>query len=139
MANYYGQTRTNYFPVKDAEKFVAEVADWQVEVITQKQEDGTEWYGLMDSDSNGGGLSWTRYADDEGEEDEERDWVTWLGTHVADGHVAVLMEVGSEKYRYFQGVTWAVNSKGESLRISLDDIYNLATEKLGGSVTTATY
>lgn len=69
MANYYAQTRTNYFPVKDAEKFKAECEAWQVEVITQKQEDGTEWYGFLDSNQDGGGLSWTRYADDEAEED----------------------------------------------------------------------
>lgn len=141
MANYYGQSRTNYFAVKDAEKFLAEVEGWGVEVITQKQEDGTLLYGFLDSDDNGGGLSWTRYYEDaDGEyQEEERDWIEWLGTHLADGHVAVLMEVGSEKYRYLNGITFAVNNKGETLRISLDDIYELAKNKLGEHVTTATY
>lgn len=141
MANYYGQARTNYFAVKDAEKFLAELEGWEVEVITQKQADGTLFYGFMDRDGNGGGLSWTRYYEDaDGEyQEDERDWMTWLATHLEDGHVAVLMEIGSEKYRYLSGISWAVNNKGEVVRLSLDDIYDLAVEKLGEHVKTATY
>lgn len=141
MANYYGQARTNHFAVKDAEKFLSELEGWEVEVFTTEQPDGTVLYGFLDSDSNGGGLSWVRYYEDaDGEyQEEERDWIEWLGQHVADGHVAVLVEIGSEKYRYLNGTTWAINSKGESMRISLDDIYELATKNFGQVVTTATY
>ena len=137
MANYYGQARSNYFEVKDATKFVEEMAKYPVEVITEKVDDKT-LYGIMDSNSNGGGLDWTRY-DEETDDYIEIDWVEILANHLADNNVAVLMEVGSEKYRYLNGIAFAVNNKKEFIRISLDDIYEKAKETLGSQITTATY
>jgi hypothetical protein len=49
------------------------------------------------------------------------------------------MEVGTEKYRYLNGIAFAVNNKKEVIRISLDDIYEKAKETLGSQITTATY
>lgn len=139
MANYYGQTRTNYFAVKDPTLFIAEAEGWNVEVIT-KEVDGVTLYGLMDTDSNGAGLSWSRWGeDDAGEEvEEERDWIAWLATHLQDGHVAVMLDIGSEKYRYFNANAWAVNSKGEVRTVGFANIYELAKE-LGDQFTAAEY
>lgn len=136
MANYYGQSRTNYFAVKDAELFEKELENHYVEVIT-KEINGVTLYGFIDTDDNGNGLSWQVYNEDE-DEHEDFDWIEFLAKHVANDHVAILMEVGSEKYRYFMGNAWAVNSKGETKTISLDNIYTLA-EELGHHITTATY
>ena len=137
MANYYGQARRNNFEVKDATKFVDEMAKYPVEVITTEVDNRT-LYGIMDANQDGGGLYWDMYDEDTGE-NKEIDWPEILASHLADNHVAVLMEVGTEKYRYLTGYAFAVNNKKEIIRLSLDDIYDIAKEKLGGQVTTATY
>jgi hypothetical protein len=137
MANYYGQARSNYFEVKDATKFVDEMAKYPVEVITTEVDNRT-LYGIMDANQDGGGLYWDMYDEDTGE-NKEIDWPEILASHLADNHVAVLMEVGTEKYRYLNGIAFAVNNKKEVIRISLDDIYDKAKETLGSQITTATY
>lgn len=146
MANYYSQARTNYFAVKDPQKFLKELEGWSVTVITKEQEDGTTLYGFLDDDPNGGGLSYSRYyyaEDDVNEENElveEREWSVWLAGHLADDAVAILVEVGSEKYRYFNGYAFAVNSKNETRTVDLNSIYELAGE-LGNpeKITTAEF
>jgi len=144
MANYYGVGRTNYFAVKSAEDFTAEMANYAVEVITREQ-DGVTLYGLMDADSDGGGWNWSYVAELEAEDGEpvetdlEIDWVEVFARHLADGWVAILMETGAEKYRYVSGYALAVNSKGESHEINLSrDIAKLALT-LGENVTDASY
>lgn len=61
-----------------------------------------------------------------------------VARHLIDGDVAVFQEVGSEKMRYVGGVSVAVNSKGETVRVDLDDIYEKA-KALGENVTVAAY
>jgi hypothetical protein len=127
MANYYGQGRTNTFAVKDAEAFKAEMAQYPVEVFTHNDK-----FGLMDSNQDGAGFDWS-YYDDKTEDDIQIEWTEVLAKHLADGEVAVLMEIGSEKYRYFTGYALAVNNKGETKHIDLADIYKLA-ETLGTNI-----
>ena len=145
MANYYGVARTNYFAVKDAEAFKDEMANYAVEVITREGEDGVTLYGLMDTDSDGGGWNWSYVAELEDEDGEiietdlEIDWVEVFARHLVDGWVAILVETGAEKYRYVSGYALAVNSKGESREINLSrDIDKLARE-IGENVTDASY
>lgn len=145
MANYYGVGRTNYFAVKSAEDFTAEMANYPVEVITRDGEDGVTLYGLMDANSDGGGWDWSYVAEMEDENGEpyetdlEIDWAEVFARHLVDGWVAILMETGAEKYRYVSGYALAVNSKGESHEINLSrDIAKLALE-LGENVTDASY
>jgi transcriptional antiterminator Rof (Rho-off) len=54
-----------------------------------------------------------------------------LATHLTDDSVAVLEAVGSEKFRYLNGYAMAINSKGETVSLNLDKIYELASEKFG--------
>lgn len=133
MANYYGQTRSNYFFVKDAEAFKAELAKYPVEIITQEK-DGKTLYGFMDTDPNGGGDASSYY--DEEEQDSEMDWADFFKRHLADGWVAIIMHTGAEKYRYLGGQATAFNNKGEEMFISLEDIYTLATQ-IGENITRA--
>ena len=61
--------------------------------------------------------------------------------HVADlveGQVAVLMEVGSEKYRYVTGQTIAVRWDGRVVHLSLNDIYEKAAREFGVDVKSIT-
>jgi len=134
MANYYGKVRTNYFAVKDPEAFREDIMNYPVEMISQEQ-DGQVLFGFLDTDE--GGLPNTTY-NEETDEDIEIVWEDLFIKHLADDWVAIIMEVGSEKHRYFQGFASAYNNKGESKHISLEDIYDVA-KYLGEVVPHASY
>jgi hypothetical protein len=136
MANYYGQTRSNYFAVKDAEAFTAELENYPVKVITQEK-DGVTLYGFLDNDDDGSGEIWSIY-NDETEEFDEIDWADVFKRHLQDDWVAVIITNGYEKYRYFTGDATAYNNKGESRTINIDHIYELASD-LGSNRTHASY
>ena len=55
--------------------------------------------------------------------------------------VAIFIDAGSEKLRYIHGCAVAINSKGESVRIMLNDIYELAKQltEHPENITEATY
>lgn len=138
MANYYGTTRTNYFAVKDGAAFEKELEDFPVQIISQTGEDGVTRYGFLDSNVDGAGLDWS-YWDHDTDDSVEIDWLGILAKHLADGEVAIIMEVGAEKYRYLVGTAIAVNNKGETREVDLNkDIARLALE-LGSNVTSVTY
>lgn len=134
MANYYGKVRTNYFAVKDPEAFREDIMNYPVEMISQ-EEDGQMLFGFVDTDE--GGLPNSTY-NEETDEDTEILWEDLFTKHLADGWVAIILEVGSEKHRYFQGFASAYNNKGESVHLNLEDIYDLAS-KLGEIVPHASY
>jgi hypothetical protein len=136
MANFYGQTRSNYFAVKDAEAFTAELENYPVKVITQEK-DGVTLYGFLDSDDDGGGDIWTIH-NDEADDNDEIDYVEVFKRHLQDDWVAVIVSSGAEKYRYLQGDAVAYNNKGESRVISIEHIYDLAKD-LGSNRTHASY
>jgi len=136
MANFYGQARSNYFAVKDAGAFLDEMTQYPVEVITQEK-DGVTLYGFVDADADGGADVWSKWDEDIAET-VEIDWAEVFKRHLQDDWVAVIVSVGWEKYRYFQGDTVAFNNKGESKTINLEHIYELASD-LGSNRTYATY
>ena len=117
MANFYGQARSNYFAVKDAGSFLDEMTQYPVEVITQEK-DGVTLYGFVDADLDGGADVWSKWDEDKAET-VEIDWAEVFKRHLQDDWVAVIVSVGWEKYRYFQGDTVAFNNKGESKTILL--------------------
>jgi hypothetical protein len=136
MANFYGQARSNYFAVKDTNAFLDEMTQYPVEVITQEK-DGVTLYGFVDADADGGADVWSKWDEDIAET-VEIDWAEVFKRHLQDDWVAVIVSVGWEKYRYFQGDTVAFNNKGESKTINLEHIYELASD-LGSNRTYATY
>ena len=136
MANYYGQTRSNYFAVKDAEAFTAELENYPVKVIT-KEADGVTLYGFLDADDDGAGEIWSIY-NDETDEFDEIDWGHIFKRHLQDDWVAVIISNGYEQYRYLTGDATAYNNKGESQTLHLEHIYELAKD-LGSNRTFATH
>jgi hypothetical protein len=136
MANFVGYARSNYFAVKDENAFQEEMKLYPVEVIT-KEQDGVTLYGFLDSDQNGGADVWSFY-NDETDEYEEILWSAIFERHLQDNWVAVIVDVGSESYRYFTGGATAFNNKGEVRNVQLNDIYKLA-EGLGSNTTVAEY
>lgn len=136
MANYYGQTRTNYFAVKDEVAFQEEMANYPVSVFFKTTDEGATLYGFVDDDADGSGEIWSIYNDDTDEFDEI-DWSDVFKRHLQDEWVAVIITIGWEKYRYFQGDATAYNNKGESKTVNLEHIYGMAKD-LGSNVEFAT-
>jgi hypothetical protein len=112
------------------------MANYEVTVIEQKIGEETG-YGILDADSDGGGLQWSQF-NEETDEYDDLAWEVIIGNHLKDGEVCVLMETGAEKYRYLSGWAIAFNNKGETRRVDITDIYNLAKE-LGTGITQAEY
>jgi len=137
MANYYASARTNYFAVTDLEAFKADIESKtsSVQVVSQEK-DGLTLVGLLGSDDDGGGFPF-EYEDEDGEY-VELDWAEIFKAHLEEGWVAIIMESGAEKLRYIAGYAVAYNSKGETVSLNLDDIYDKA-KSLGTNITTATY
>ena len=133
MANWYGTARSNYFKVKNIEVF-KEFTD-SVGLDLHMKDDM-----VMIHPSNTEDGAWpSSYYDDEIDDYEELDLTTEISLHLQAGQVAVLMEVGAEKLRYVTGYTVAVYSNGETVQISLDDIYEKAAKAFGADVTRAEY
>ncbi len=79
------------------------------------------------------------YAHDEKTgEDRDIDFLAELASHLAPGWVAIIQEIGYEKYRYLVGCAFAVNSKGRVRQISIESIYGRA-KKLGKHMTRCEY
>ena len=139
MANYISQARSNYFAVKDAEAFLADIAKCNVQLIQDTTKDGQTLYGFLDDENSDGMDTWYAWsADDEDEDSTELTWGEFFQKHLADGWVAIITSIGSEKYRFLNGEATAYNNKGEEKFISLDTILELAKE-LGDNITPATY
>ncbi len=133
MANYYCSSRTNYFRVKDAAKFIAWAAHHELTV--HPQEGASDHFALAQSDSYDGAFPSLDH-----ETEEEIDFAAELATHVDEGSVAVILETGAEKLRFFHGHAIAINARSECIQICLDDIYTLAAQRLPGKeVTRAEY
>jgi len=126
MANYYGVGKTNSFAVKNIEAFREEVGKYAVE-IAERKVGGETLVTLFDNDDNGGGFPWTHY-DPDSFEAEEIEWGEIFARHLVEGWVAIITEVGNEKYRYLGGMAIAFNSKGEHRKIDIGEITKLAEE-----------
>jgi hypothetical protein len=138
MANYIGQARTNYFAVKDEQAFLEDIAKCNVKLIMSATEDGKPLYGFLDDESGDGMDTWYAWGADDEDDEPEFTWGEFFQKHLADGWVAIITEIGSEKYRYLNGSATAYNNKGEDKFVSLDSILQLGAE-LGEHITPATY
>ena len=126
MANYYASCRSNYFAVKDEAAF----REWANTMPDIEMHFNSEKFCLLGDNADGAGWPSYRYVE-EGENDE-LDLEGELSQHLAEGEVAVLMEVGAEKLRYLVGYATAVSWTGETTTVSLDDIYERAVDRFTG-------
>lgn len=127
MANYYATTRSNYFRVKNTEAFL----DWCSERSLEHWAGGRENFHAISAD-NGDYSGWPSW---DHAEDHEIDFAAELAEHLDPRDVAVLLESGSEKLRYITGVATAVHPNGETVTITLADIYKEAQEAFGDDMT----
>lgn len=132
MANWYGTARSNYFHVKDNAAFLI----WADACNLDSFQDKEGRYAIAALSDQG----WPSSYIDEHGEDFDLDLPMELATHLADGEVAILMEVGNEKLRYLTGYAVAVNSKGDIISVGLDEIYKKAATAFNNhDITRAEY
>jgi hypothetical protein len=126
MANWYGSARSNYFRVKDRDAFIK----WVQTLPEVKFVEKDRAFALLSREEYRG---WPLFRPceelDHDEQFKELDWVAELAKHLAEGEVCVLQEIGAEKLRYLTGEAVAINSAGATLRVSIDDIYELVHER----------
>jgi hypothetical protein len=134
MANWYGSARSNYFRVKDETAFT----EWADGVDSLHYWKKDECFAICSDCPDSGAWPSSRW-DDEVEEHVEFDLIEELCPHLAEGEVAVLVEVGAEKLRYLSGWTVAVNHLGETVFVNLDDIYEKANAAFGTRPNEAMY
>ena len=105
MANYCATTRTNYFHVKDPDKFRA---------LTENAV-GIEFWEETD-DAGQPIFAFGAYGriagTDPYDEDAYDKFITALQENVADDDAIIIIEVGSEKLCYLVGLALVVTSKG---------------------------
>lgn len=131
MADYNATARSNYFRVKDKQKFAAWCESLKLTPIQEIDNTTRDTlHGFLVNTGNG--------AVPTHRDDEEMDFFGELSTHLADEEVSIVVEIGAEGMRYLSGFADAVNSKGEVVSVCLDDIYEKAA-KLGNNLTEAAY
>lgn len=137
MANYVGYARSNHFRVRDEAAFLGWV-ETLPGVVARREDGNPERFALLVEDEDDGG--WPNWRRGELEDEEDIDLPAELAGHLTEGEVAILEEVGAEKLRYLVGYAVAVNHRGETLAVSIDDVYARVREAGWGSdVSTATY
>jgi hypothetical protein len=122
MANWIGSARSNYVRVKDREMFLA-WAESLPEVEVVEHEDSFALLAISDDGA------WPSWRDPDDPHEEGVDLAAEMATHLAEGEVFIFQEVGAEKLRYLSGWATAVNAAGETLHVSIDDIYTLVRER----------
>jgi hypothetical protein len=91
---------------------------------------------FVSGDSDGGGWPPCRFK---GDYDEEIDLAMEIAPHLASGEIFVYVECGAQNLRYLTGWATAVNAAGETLHVSIDDIYALAEERWNRAPTLVQY
>lgn len=170
MANYYGSERTNYVRLKNEKAeldFQLLVAIFGGEYVERFDKEGNRLCGALGNSEDGGfassqdlafvlkqrfvspnpvsDLSADRLAQAQADdlEDVELNNGFLYEAHclLAEGQVLIHLSAGAEKLRYICGYAEAISWTGESVTVSLDDIYEKAKTafNLTESPTTASY
>lgn len=126
MANFIGAQRSNYVMFKPEK--IEEVQEYlgQFDIELSPHSTRPDFYCLLASQyaSEGVFSTWST-----GENDEVIDLeMGWVAEQMMEGQVLVIMLSGHEKLRYIIGSAEAWNWKGESIFLSLPDIYAKAAE-----------
>lgn len=133
MANYIAYDRSNYFKVKNVDAFRLFIENLGLTMHLGSL-DGDDIKGggtVTVIDEDGGGIPEDERWDEEKEQFVEFDFFAEVAKHLTDDSVAEFRHIGHEKLRYLVGCTVAVNSKGEILALSLDDIGKMVKKVWG--------
>lgn len=114
MANYEAKFRSNYFEVTDAKAFQAFCKRHNLELIEKENR-----FGFLMSNRTEGGFSPNGW---DAEAEEDTDVLGELCQLLAQGQVAIILEVGNEKMRYLNAQAWVINAEGELKHLDLTDL-----------------
>lgn len=138
MANYNCTIRTNYFHVKDNEKFeefMTHVYGEDLEVFHSTDSNGNKVYGF----GGYGGIA-GYFNKEEDYEDNDEAWdnaydnfIDGLVTHVTEDDAILIFESGNEKLRYVVGSVAVITSKGYEYRDIRDVGMEMARQMLNNS------
>lgn len=115
MANYVCKTRTNYFHVKDPEKFRAFIdavhgTEDSIELWEEKGSSGELVFGFG---TMGGIAGWYDPVNKSDEEDDDVAYdafICGLQNHIADDDAVIILESGYEKLNYVVGSAVIITS-----------------------------
>ena len=97
MANYERTARTNYFRVKDREKFIDFAKHLKSESgnvrVTMRDEPGKEWRFALGCD---GGIDGLFIHEDDDPEEAYELFLAGLQNHIAEDDAVNILEVGNE-------------------------------------------
>jgi len=134
MSTYYGSCLSNFFKVKDLEKFEEWISKFP-ELETFGPELGavegeTKDYVAFGSTE----IGIPEYMPTEDGEDIEVDFISDLYKHLQEGEVAIVQEIGNEKLLYFTGYSLVIDWQGNTKYFSIADAYDWANEKYGREI-----
>lgn len=135
MANWYGQSRSNYFNVKDEAAFREWAESRDLEVL----EGPSGLFGIAPSSMSEDGDWPSFFFLDESGGVEDIDLRQELIDHLAAGQVAILVTIGSEKLRYLTGYSEALAWDGRRVSVNIADIYDKVLTEFGVKTTAAEY
>lgn len=112
MANYCCTVRTNYFHVKDEDKFIdlmnrAYGCEDEIQLWERKDQDGKTTFGF----GVYGGIAGLRNTDGDEDDNAYDEFLSGLRECVADNDAIIIMEAGNEKMRYVVGAAEIITSK----------------------------
>ena len=133
MSEWYGVARSNRFAVKDIDAFRKAIEHLEIDVAKQLEDNDVIIYS---NNENGG---WNDiYFCEETNEYIGVDFYKIIQEHLVDGEVAILLEVGNEKFNYLSGEAIAISTT-EINSISLCDIYDIARKMTDKEFSYAEY
>lgn len=124
--NYEITARSNYFRVKDPQAFIDAVKALNTCMYAERHDSQPEKVALFVA--VGG---WPGYRVDEEADEHDFDLVEFIAAHLKDDDIAVLMAIGHEGLRYVTGYAQAINANGDTVEVTLEDIYQRAFDMFG--------
>lgn len=152
MSDFFGKARTNYFRVKDIEKFkkflglfpgigIFAADDKSVSINAKDYQDGLfptqisfdheeqDQHKLFQELVDSKAYALEQEDKDDPNQEYSIDFSAAVAGYLEEGTVALFKSVGSEGLRYLHGSAVAVIHTGEYVQVSLEDIYTLAKKK----------
>lgn len=124
--NYSSTARSNYFKVKDPEKFREFVKALPDVRIVSTNSDHPDTFCIVSD--NG----WPTYMSGLVDDATDINFFEYLAEFLPDNEVVILMEAGSEGERFVIGTAFAITNKGR-ICVDLCDIYAKAALQFGVS------
>jgi hypothetical protein len=131
MSNFYARAASNTFHVRDEQALRDALKGLSIVVYPAAADSDPNHVYLVSEHEKG---EWAKERYDETKrEDVEVDLLALIAEHLEPGEVAVFKHAGADKARYIGARASAVNDRGETKTVDLDEIYGHA-KALGGQV-----